>query len=105
MAETTEESEQSPGNAPLAGIERALQQVLRNLGDGRDDGIDEAMRRLSSLIESLDADEARHDPRSVSRIQSLFKQAALALATTSRQARGELKRLSAGRKSLRAYRP
>ena len=59
---------------------------------------------MGTLFKSLNAAEAHADPQAVLRVRALFKQAAIAMATASQQARSELKRLSAGRRSLRAYR-
>ncbi len=105
MGDNAKQPTQSPGDTGLANIELALQHILQAIGDGQSDGIEKLTDQMDTLVKSLDAAEAHADPQAVMRIQALFKQATLAMATASQQARGELKRISAGRRSLRAYRP
>lgn len=104
MADFAERRTQSPAPTGIAGIERALQDIIQAIGNGRDDGIEKLMDQMGTLVESLDAAEAHADPQAVLRVRALFNQATLALATASQQARGELKHLSVGKRSLRAYR-
>ena len=104
MADFTDQPAQSPGTTSIAGIEQALQHIIQAIGNGRDDDIEKLIDQMGTLMESLDAAKAHADPQAVLRIQTLFNQATLALATASQQARGELKHLSVGKRSLRAYR-
>lgn len=104
MADSADQPAQPQGGAGIADIERTLQQILQAVRDGQNDGIDQLMDQVGTLVESLDAAEAEDQPQAVQRVQSLWKETALALATTGQQARSELRRLTAGRRSLRAYR-
>jgi len=104
MADSAEKPAQSQGAAGIADIEHALRQILQAVRDGQDDSIDQFVDEVGELVKSLEAAEADAQPQAVRRVRSLFKQTALALATTGQQARGELRRLAAARTSLRAYR-
>lgn len=104
MADNAEQPAQPRGGAGIADIERALQQILQAIRDGQNDGVDQLVDQVGTLVESLDPAEADAQPQAVRRVRSLWNQATLALATTGQQARDELRRLAAGRTSLRAYR-
>ncbi len=104
MADSAEKPAQPQGGAALADIERALQQILQAVRDGQDDGIDQLVGQVGTLVESLDAAEADAQPQAVQRVRSLWKQTALALATARQQANAELHRVTTGRRTIRAYR-
>jgi len=104
MADSTDQPAQSPGATGIADIEQALQHIIQVIGNGRNHDIEKLIDQMGTLVESLGAAEAHADCQAVLRIQALFNQATLALAAASQQARGELKHLSVGKRSLRAYR-
>ena len=105
MGDIDTQSSHSSGNTNLANIERALEDILQAIGNGHGEGIDKTMNQVGKLVKSLNAAEAHADPQAVSRVQELFKKTALSMATATRKNRDELRHLSAGKRSLRAYRP
>jgi hypothetical protein len=93
------------GIAGVADVENTLRQILQAVSDGQDNRIGPLVEQLGTLIQSISpADEA--EPKEVvARIQALWKQASLSLASASHEASTELQRIAAGRSTLRAYRP
>jgi hypothetical protein len=104
---------QEPAGTVIAGIERTLRQILQAVSTGQDNRIGSLVEQLGTQIQSLSpADKAGADgaacaatPQDLQRVSNLWKQTSLALASASQQASAELQRISAGRSTLRAYRP
>jgi len=94
----------APAGAGMAGIELVLKQIIQAVRDGHDERVEPLIDRLGAMFESFThADEA--EPKEVvARIQALWKQVSLSLASASHEASTELQRIAAGRKTLRAYR-
>ncbi len=91
----------SPG---IAGIDLVLRQIIQAVSEGRDDRVGPLVDRLGALFESLTPTDKAKPEEAVARIQALWKQATLAIASASHEAGAELQRIAAGRKTRRAYR-
>jgi hypothetical protein len=94
----------APAEAGVAGIELVLRQIIQAVSQGRDDRVGPLVDRLGAMFESLTTADEAEPKETVARIQALWKQATLAIASASQHARTELQRIAAGRKTLRAYR-
>lgn len=91
------------GIAGLAGIELVLRQVIQAVSEGRDDRVGPLVDRLGAMLKSFTPADNAECEQAVARIQALWKQATLAIASASHEAGAELKRIAAGRKTRRAY--
>ena len=99
-----ESAAQEPAGTGIAGIELALRQIIQAVSNGRDDRVGPLVDQLGSLFESLTPADKAEPEEAVVRIQALWKQATLAIASASHEASAELQRIATGRKTLRAYR-
>ncbi len=91
--------------AGIAGIELVLRQIIQAVSEGHDNRIGPLVDQLGTLFESLTPADKAGSEEAVVRIQALWKQATLAIASASHEAGAELQRIAAGRSTLRAYRP
>jgi len=90
----------------ITGIENKLRRLLDAVRAGRDDRLEAHLAELGDAIAALESAAASDvAPEDLARIRDLWKQAALALASATQNARGELQRVTAGRKTLKAYKP
>jgi hypothetical protein len=88
----------------LCDIESRLRQIIEAVQTGQDDQLDELLDELDALVMSMEsAGAAEADPEELARIRNLWKQAALALAAAGQDAKGQLVRVVAGQKTLKAY--
>lgn len=99
-----ESAAQEPAGTVIEGIELVLRQIIQAVSEGHDDRVGPLVDQLGSLFESLTPADKSEPEEAVVRIQSLWKQATLAIASASHEASTELQRIALGRTGLRAYR-
>jgi len=91
--------------AGLSDIENRLREILDAVRAGRNERLDPLLDELEALVAAFEAAAGSAAREDIERIRALWEEAALTLATAGQAARGELRHVATGRKTLKAYNP